>query len=149
MTDAIAEGLWRRLRDAALAERRLEAFAWAESPRTAPAAPTAADDAALAALARDATLRAVAAAADPTGYRVLAQLGGGPVALRTLAHATALPHLALTERLGALAQAGLASRALERDEAEATDAGRALVGLIDRIAAGLAARCRAGLGGAS
>jgi hypothetical protein len=52
----------------------------------------------------------------------------------------------VTERLGALAQVGLASRALERDEAEATAAGRALVALIDEVAAGVTTRCRAGLG---
>jgi DNA-binding HxlR family transcriptional regulator len=147
MIETIAAGLWRRLRDAALAERRLEAFAFSETPEPAPPAARAPDEAALGALARDVTLRAVAAAADPMGYRVLAELGPGPVALAALARATALPPLALTERLGALAQAGLATRALERDEAEATEAGRALVTLLDGIASAVAARCRAGLDG--
>jgi hypothetical protein len=147
MTDAIAEGLWQRLRDAALAERRLEAFAFSEGagrPRR-----EAAGDEALATLARDVTLRAVGAAADPTGYRVLTGLAGGPVPLDALARAIALPPLALSERLGALAQAGLARRALDRDEAEATEAGRGLVALIDAIAAGVRDRCRAGLGALS
>jgi len=144
MTDAIAEGLWQRVRDAALAERRLEAFAFTETPGPAWRA-LASDEGAVIALARDVTLRAVGAAADPVGYRVLAGLAGGPAGLEALARSIALPPIALSERLGALAQAGLARRALDRDEAEATEAGLGLVELIDTIAAGVLARCRTGL----
>jgi hypothetical protein len=150
MIDTVAEGLWRRVRDAALAERRLEAFAFAPEAPAGPAAARvdalAADPDALDALAHDVTLRAVAAAAESANYRLLARLGDATVPLETLARAVALPALAVSERVSALAQAGLAARALDHDAVAATEAGRGLVALIDAIGRAVAARCRGGLG---
>lgn len=146
--DAVAEGLWRRLRDVVLAERRLERFAFTEEPR----APTGArgltaqagDAAAVADLARDMTLRALAATADPTSCRLLEALGDTSLALGDLAAALGLPPLAVSERVGALAQLGLATRDLERDSVSATTAGRGLAAVVRTISSGLEARWRAG-----
>lgn len=148
---AVAEGLWRRIRDVALAERRLERFTFVpEAPEAADTggrlAALAGDEAALGVLARDLTLRALAAAADGTNYRLLRCLGAEPVGLAEVSLQAALPPLAVTERVSALAQLGLAARDLERDGVAETVAGRGVVGLVEAIAADLAARCRRGLG---
>jgi hypothetical protein len=152
VVDDVAEGLWRRLRDVLRAERRLEAFAFTpECPPAGGGAPgrleaLLADDAALAGLAREVALRALAAGADPITYRMLGCLGGGPVAVDDMARATGLAPLAVSERVNALSQLGLAVRELENDAVAEAPAGRGLVALVDGIAAGLAARCRAGAG---
>lgn len=152
LVDDVAEGLWRRLRDVLMAERRLEGFAFApESPDATGAPPSrltalVADDAGLTGMARDVSLRAMAAVADPVNYRMLACLGGGPVGVDDLARATGLAPLAVSERVNVLSQLGLAVRELEKDAVAAAPAGRGLVALVDGIAAGLAARCRAGAG---
>jgi hypothetical protein len=146
LLDDIAEGLWRRLRDAALAERQLGRFAFTdEAAGATPArlAALAADAGAVTALARDLTLRAVVAAAD--NYRLLAGLGEEPAAIATIAGALGLPSLAVTERVGALAQLGLVARDLERDAVAGTRGGRGLVAVLDVIADAVAARCRGGL----
>lgn len=145
--EALADGLWRRLRDVVIAERRLERFAFA--PEGGPAgtpqrlAALLDDAAALATLARDLTLRLLAAATDAVNYRLLARLGAGPVGLDDLAAALGLPPLAVSERVGALAQLGLAVRDLEHDRVVETPAGRDVVALVEAISGALAARCRA------
>ena len=145
--DAVAEGLWRRLRDVLMAERQFERFAFSpEGGREARGPGRLAalldDDAALAGVARDVTLRALAAATDGVNYRVLSGIGGEPVSVDDLARAVGLPTLAASERVNALAQVGLAARDLERDAVAETAAGRGVVALIEAISAGLAARCR-------
>lgn len=145
----LAEGLWARLRGVLLAERRLERFAFTtEVAQGDPArlVRLAEDPGALSDLSRDLALRALAAGADPVNFRVLACLGPGPRSVDGLAGAVRLPRVAATERVGALAQVGLAQRALERDSVEVTPAGAALVGLVEYLCAALEARCRAGLG---
>ncbi len=149
--EAVANGLWCRLRDVVLAERRLERFAFAPERPNEPTGPgerlaaLAGDEAALAELARDVTLRALAAAADGVNFRLLAALGGEPIGIDDASRALALPPLAVSERVNALAQLGLAARDLERDGVTSTAAGRAVVGLVGAISAGLAVRCRGGL----
>jgi hypothetical protein len=145
--EALAEGLGRRLRDVMLAERRLETFAFSpEQPaaeRPARLARLLEDEGALASVARDLTLRALGVAGDGVNYRLLSRIAGQAVELDDLAVALGLPPLAVSERAGALAQAGLAARDVERDAVAATAAGRAVVALVERLAAGLVARCRA------
>jgi len=149
--EAVADGLWWRLRDVVLAERRLERFAFAPEQPNSPAGPgerlsaLAADEAALAELTRDVTVRALAATADGANLRLLALLGGEPIGIDDASRALALPPLAVSERVNALAQLGLAARDLERDAVTGTAAGRAVVALVKAISAGLATRCRAGL----
>lgn len=148
---AVADGLWSRLRDVVLAEQRLERFTFAPERPNDPAGPSArlaalaGDEAALAELARDVTRRALAAAADDLNFRLLAALGAEPIGIDDASRALALPPLAVSERVSALAQLGLAARDLERDGVTGTATGRAVVALIGAIGAGLAARCRAGL----
>lgn len=143
----VAEGLWLRLRDAILAERRLEAFEFS------PDGPAAEDRTALSALdrdpegqealARDMTLRAVAAVGDPMNFRILCALGTGTwVPVSEVARQVGLPELATTERVHALAQAGLATRAVETHSVVATAAGRGLSALIQAVAEGVADRLR-------
>lgn len=146
--ESLAEGLWRRLRDVLMAERQLERFVFApeggREARVPGRLPALVDDhAALTGLARDVTLRALAAAADGVNYRVLASIGGDAVGLDELARAVGLPALAASERVNALAQVGLAARDLERDAVVGTAAGRGVVALVEAISAELAARCRA------
>jgi hypothetical protein len=145
--DAVAEGLWGRLRDVVLAERRLERFAfWEGSAAPDRLAALVADDAGLAALARDVTLRALALAVDGENYRLLASLGDQPRSLDQVSRALGLSPLAVSERVAALAQVGLAARDVARDDLVVTMTGRGLVALVDAISEALAARCRAGLG---
>jgi hypothetical protein len=141
----ISEGLWGRLRDEILAERRLERFAFgpegAEGPAAARLSGLAGDAGARAGVARDMALRALAAAADDVNFRLLSALGdAAPMALDEVARAVNLPALAVAERLGALSHAGLARRDLERDGAEATPAGRGMVRLVRTLCAGLEER---------
>ena len=149
--EALADGLWRRLRDVLMAERQLERFAFApegghEARASGRLTALVEDQAALADLARDVTLRALAAASDGLNYRVLSRVGGGGVGLDELARAVGLPVLAASERVNTLAQAGLAARDLDRDAIVDTPAGRAVVALVEDVGAGLAARCRAAAG---
>jgi hypothetical protein len=143
--DDLAEGLARRIRDAALAEDRLAGFAFTDDVRDPARRPgaLAGDARALDALARDLTLRALAAAAG--NYAVLAALGDEPVPTAALARGLDLPALAVTERIGALAQLGLAARDVERDAAVGTPAGRGVVALVDGLAAAVARRGRQAL----
>jgi hypothetical protein len=143
--DDLAEGLARRIRDAALAEHRLASFAFTDEVRGAGLGPGALadDERALGALARDLTLRALAAAAG--NYAILAALGDEPVPTGALARALDLPALAVTERIGALAQLGLAARDVERDAAVGTPAGRGAVALVNGLAAAVARRGRQAL----
>ena len=151
----VADGLWLRMRDVILAERRLERFTFApETPEggaSGPLSALAGDKEAASAMARDMALRAVAAGAEGVNFRILSGLGesgpGGeaPVGLGELARRVGLPELAVSERLNALAQAGLVRRDLERHAAIATKAGRGLVGLLEALGGALGERMSRGL----
>ena len=144
--EAVAEALWLRMRDVVLAERRLERFTFA--PEAADAggperlAALAQDAAALSALARDVTLRALAAASDPVSLLILRGRDGQALAMAEMAARVGLPELAVGERVNVLAQAGLATRDQERDAVVPTAAGVGLAALVDALAAGLADRLR-------
>ena len=144
---AVADGLWLRVRDAILAERRLERFTFApEAPAAGGGRGSLAalvDEAeAPARLSRDVTLRALAAASDPINCRILDGLDGPPVAMAELARRVGLPGLALSERVSALVQVGLAARDLEKDAVVPTAAGEGLAALVDAVAKRLAERLR-------
>ena len=142
--DAVAEGLWLRLRDVLMAERRLERFEFSpEAPGGAAyrLATLAADPQVRLGLALDMTLRSLAALADPTSFRILGALRSGqPVPLTDVARQAGLGEVAAAERVHALAQVGLASRDVERNCAMETAAGRGLVLLAEGLAAEVAAR---------
>jgi len=153
--EALAAGLWRRLRDVVLAAERLERFNFA--PERDPAPPSAdwirglMDDAALTGSALDLVRRASAAGADPVNHRVLSLLVArdDAIPLAELARAVGLPALAAVERVSDLQQVGLARRVLEHGAVAATAAGRGWVRLLDLVAARVAAEARAGLPGLS
>lgn len=95
---------------------------------------TAQDDAALAGAAREMTLRALRAAADPTNFALLSFLAAHTSApLGELERASGRGRLALNERLNDLIQVGLAARNIDTDQVQGTAAGAALVGLIESI----------------
>jgi hypothetical protein len=146
--EAVAEGLWLRLRDAALAEERLRAFAFSpEAPAAAgPGDPVALaqDRAAAHDLARDFTLRALAAMADPENFRILRAAREG-ASIAAVARAVGLSELAVTERVHALAQVALAARDVERNRLEPTAAGRGLVRLVEALTEGVRERLARGL----
>ncbi len=142
--EAIAEGLWLRLRDVILAERRLERFAFRPDAHEASVpgrlASLVGDASALDRLAQDVTLRALAAGADAVSWRILGGLGGEGELMAAMARRLDLPELALAERVGALAQAGLAARDLERNAVLPTPAGQGLVAFVDALARALGDR---------
>jgi hypothetical protein len=150
LVDALAEGLWARCRDALLVAERLQGFAWTpergagQGGGEAPAGRSEATDQ----LARDLVLRALGAAVDPVNARILGALRGGQaVPVSRLAETLGLPPLALTERVGALAQVGLATRDLEHDAIVPTGAGRAALALVEALVEALGERFRRGLPG--
>lgn len=91
------------------------------------------------AAARDFVLVALAAAADPVSFKLLARMAGGDTSLVELGAATGLPRVAVWERLATLVAAGLAGRSLEADTAGLTPAGAALAALVDQAAQAAAA----------
>jgi DNA-binding HxlR family transcriptional regulator len=149
--EAIAEGLWRRLRDVALTAHRLEQFTFTPEarglgPTGGELAALAADERALATVARDLVLRAFGALSDAVNFRILSGLGGAaPVLMADLARAVGLPPLALAERVNDLVRVGLVTRVLERDAVERTTAGQGCVAVVEAVAASLGAKCREGL----
>jgi hypothetical protein len=151
--EALAAGLWSRLRDVVLAAERLERFNFA--PERDPAPPSAnwirglMDDAALTGSALDLVRRAAAVGADPLNHRVLGLLVArdDAIPLTELARAAGLPALATVERVGDLQQVGLAHRVLDQGAVAATPAGRGWVRLLDLVAARVAAEARAELPG--
>jgi predicted DNA-binding transcriptional regulator len=154
--EALAQGLWGRLRDVVLAAERLERFNFAPERETAPSTPDwirglMTDEAALAGSVLDLVRRAAAVAVDPVNHRVLSLLveRDDPIPLAELARAAGLPALTTVERVSDLQQVGLASRVLDQGAVTATPAGRGWVRLLDLVAARVTREARAGLPGLS
>lgn len=152
--DALATGLWSRLRDVVLAEERLERFNFA--PDAAAPVPQgdwvrrlATDEAALAGSALDLIQRAMAAGADPLNHRILRLLVAQeqPIPLFELARAAGLPPLSVAERVSELAQVGLATRVLAEGAAAVTPAGSGWVRLLGLVTDRVAAAARTALPG--
>jgi hypothetical protein len=86
------------------------------------------------AAAGEMTLRALRTAADPFNYRVLRCLADQPtLSMPALESGSGLDRLSLGERVNDLIQVGLASREIDTDSVQITDAGRALAGLLGDI----------------
>lgn len=86
------------------------------------------------AAAGEMTLRALRTAADPANYRVLRCLADQPtLSMPALESAAGLDRLSLSERVNDLVQVALASREIDTDAVQITDAGRALAGLLADI----------------
>jgi hypothetical protein len=84
-------------------------------------------------------LRALRAAADPVGWRVLGLLADAPRSSADLAGALGCPRVAAWEAVNDLIQAGLAARAADADQAGLTAAGAGLLAFIEELAAAAAA----------
>jgi hypothetical protein len=117
------------------AEERLTAFAFVEpAGRTGTTAPPI--DAATRAEVRWFLARALRAAGDPEGLRLLETLRDGPARVDRLSGAWAADgrgRLAFVDLVGELAAAGLVSRELERDEVSLTPLGGAVLVVMAEI----------------
>ncbi|MCC7360654.1 MAG: hypothetical protein IT317_14330 [Anaerolineales bacterium] len=88
----------------------------------------------LAAAAQAMTLRTLRLAADSDNYALLNRLAGAAsMSTAELELAVGLGRLALVERINDLVQVGLASRNVDTDQVQATQAGAALAGLVSAI----------------
>ena len=142
---AVGRSLGRRVVELDRASRRLTAFAPAADP--AGPDPTGPDrDATDGALTLDDTrelvLRALHAATGPTTGLMLRAICAQPSTGTGLARVAARPRLATWEDVSDLVQVGLAERDLERDLVRPTPAGRALVELVEELAAAAWAEAR-------
>lgn len=135
--DALATGLWGRLRDTILALRRLETFTFVpENPgvgtqwlRTLLDDPRLLDE-----VATEVGLRALRTGAEAVNFRILTRLADGEaVPLAELAESTGLARLVLSERVNDLVQVGLAGRDLEKDAAVPTAATRGFLNLVEEL----------------
>ncbi|NKQ54378.1 hypothetical protein HFP15_15945 [Amycolatopsis sp. K13G38] len=79
-------------------------------------------------------LRALRAASDPDGWRVLARLAGDAATTAELAGELSCPRIVAWERVNELVQVGLANRELDGDLAQLTEAGRGIVELVELMA---------------
>jgi DNA-binding HxlR family transcriptional regulator len=126
---ALSHALALRLRDLArLADRldRLESGTgeWLDRQR----------EAGFDAAALDLTLRALRVAADPVNFSLLAHLAGqASLPVGELERQCSLDRLTLSERINDLIQVGLASREIDTDHVQISEAGTALMGLFEQI----------------
>ena len=98
--------------------------------------------------AREVFLKALRAAGDPVGYRILALLDPlTPASQHALMERTGLSRVALVERVHDLVQAGLASRELIGDEVRATPLAVGLRALVEETASAAGESLRRDLGG--
>ena len=98
--------------------------------------------------AREVFLKALRAAGDPVGYRILALLDPlTPASQHALMERTGLSRVALVERVHDLVQAGLASRELIGDEVRATRLAVGLRALVEETASAAGESLRRDLGG--
>jgi len=142
-SDLIAEGVWSRLRDVVLSQRRWERFVddpdgGGSGPEARTVEPPRGAEARR--IAEELTLRALRAGVDPTNHEILRRLGEADSAtVAELAELTQLPRLALDERVGDLMQVGLVSRAADSQQVHATPLTEGMLGLVDDVASRLAA----------
>lgn len=129
----IAAGMAGRLRSLVLALDRLDRL---ESGSGAWLSDFAATE--LPGAAADLALRALRTAADPTNYALLRVLGeSGACPISRVIEQTGQGRLMLSERLNDLVQVGLATRMIDTDSVQITEAGAALVRWINELAAAI------------
>lgn len=139
MSDSVVDRLAAALRahvDARRrAEERLASFAFSE--RQGSAVPEAGDEPTDgASTRRHFAARTLRVAGDPGALRLLDRLRDGPVAASELGGAVdpdERSRLALVDRIGELAAAGLVTRELERDEVRLAPLGEAVLDLVAEI----------------
>lgn len=127
--NALSHALALRLRDLArLADRldRLESGTgeWLERQR----------EVGFDAAAQEMTLRALRIASDPVNFALLGHLAAqASLPVTELERLSGLDRLSLNERINDLIQIGLAAREIDTDHAQITEAGTALVRLLNQI----------------
>lgn len=135
---AMADGLWKRLRDVILVAERVDTFVF--GPGEGGDLPKVVlDETEANAIATDFVLRAIRAATDRTNFLILdAGSADDGVSASDLALATGLPLLVVSERVGDLLQAGLATKALDAGRVYSTAAGMQAVAMVKHAAERLA-----------
>jgi hypothetical protein len=133
--DVVGKALASRLRDLEAAMNRFGAFAFTPGEE---ALPPALEEGEAESAARELVLAALRAAADPSGYRVLAHLRQGDATIAELAGVLGVPRLVAWDRVAGLVAAGVVSRSLEGDRAGLSPAGAAVVELVEEAAAAAA-----------
>lgn len=127
----LGKSVAQRLAEIRAAVDRYGAFAFSPGDEPRPAALRPGEEEVV---ARELLLRALRTLADPVNFSIARRLVQGDAGLEELGRISALPRLAVWERVNDLVQAGLATRSLEGDRAAVTAAGRALVELVDDAA---------------
>ncbi|EHR50193.1 hypothetical protein SacmaDRAFT_1934 [Saccharomonospora marina XMU15] len=130
--ELIGKSIGDRLNTLRAALRRHDSFAF--RPGEEVAAPGGLDDAAAEATVA-LVLRALRAACDPAGWRVLERLTDGAVTTAELADLLRCARIVAWEEVNDLVQAGLVSRELDGDLVRLTETGRGIVSLVHLMAA--------------
>lgn len=135
---AMADGLWKRLRDVILVAERVDTFVF--GPGEGGDLPKVAlDEEEAGAIATDFVLRSLRAASDRVNFAILdAASGEDGIEAAELAARLQLPILVVSERVGELLQTGLAAKALDTGRVYATGAGMQAVELVKQTAERLA-----------
>ena len=140
---ALIDGLVRRIRDVLLVAERVGSFSFTGEPSE----PTRASltDEEIDEAARDFVLRALAVSSDPLNHQILTRscVEGG-VTVEQLSKDLGAGALVISERTNDLLQLGLTARALDSGLVRATEAGEAIVAMVDRVAEAIATRIRKG-----
>jgi len=135
----VAESLSGRLHDIRVALDRWDNFVHDPAgggPETVPGGSDAA-----APLAREFVLRALRVGLEPVNFRILERLAAeATLTIGAVTELTGLPRVIAVERANDLAQVGLASHAIEAGTLRATAATEGLIGLVQAVAARVAAR---------
>lgn len=135
---AMADGLWKRLRDVILVAERVDTFVF--GPGQGGELPKVEMDAASAAtIASDFVMRSLRAVSDSVNFSILeAASAEDGIEAAELASSLHLPILVVSERVGELMQTGLAAKALDTGRVYATGAGIQAVLLVRQVAERLA-----------
>jgi len=136
--NALADGLWKRLRDVILVSERVDTFVFGPGDGgELPKVELGEEEAAT--LATDFVQRALAVACDRINFSILeAASAEDGITAPDLAAAVSLPALVISERVGDLLQTGLIVKALDTGRVYSTAAGIQVVTLVRESARRLA-----------
>lgn len=140
--EALAKGLWGRLRDVLLVAERIGGFSFdpGEAREASAFSEEDADD-----IATDFVLRALRAAGDRTAWAILAaaaDAGSEGVPVEDLTATLGLPRLVVLERVSDLLQLGFVARAIESERVVSNASAVELVAIVRELAGTLAERVR-------
>ncbi|MBI4488694.1 MAG: hypothetical protein HY694_06375 [Deltaproteobacteria bacterium] len=146
--DAVAEGLWQRVKEMAMARKRLENFVFSPDADLSGQKKRWVDDLIedeqkTKLLATEMTLRAFRMGVEGVNYKILALLQKErAITISRLADSTGLPELIVGERVSDLVQVGLASRDMENDQVQATLLTDSLVKIVEGVVEELSQKIR-------